>query len=156
MNLLPYEKFEIRTRFNTQEIQSRMAETPKYKGKSIPNGFTAIRVITYRNSFLPIIKGEIQDDGRGKSIVTVTMKLHILVSVFMGIWLSFVSIFCILFLTTTSELDVPDIFQYVLPFAMLVFGLVLTYVPFKVEAKKSKRDLLCILEGDLVQVDNYR
>jgi hypothetical protein len=48
--------------------------------------FTIVRIIQYRNSFLPVITGTIKPRPQGGTRIEVTMRLHWLVTAFMIIW----------------------------------------------------------------------
>ena len=99
MKFLPYEDFEIKTSFSPYDSVNRLKkvtgskrhfwfwQTPKtsYQGKIEGNQFEISRSIGYRNSFLPIIKGEVRSDLGGSSI-TISMQLHVLVMLFMIFW----------------------------------------------------------------------
>lgn len=154
MSILPYEKFELRTALSQEEILKRMTVNTQYRGHASGDEFNVQRVISYRNSFLPKIKGEIQEDSRGANI-QITMKLHTFAIVFMGFWLTFVLAACIFILTLIDTSEPFDIFQYI-PFLMLLSGIIMTIVPFKKESAISKKDLLSILEAEVVPIDRYK
>src|SRR5262249_10839869 len=99
MLLLPYKKITIRTGLSMpearQRIQSIVVPTPgffdsifrsfenmfktsgeeKFKGFVTDTGFRLQRVIYYRNSFLPVLKGQFVQGTLGADII-VTMSLH--------------------------------------------------------------------------------
>lgn len=119
-----------------------------YIGKIIGNNFEVKRVISYSNSFLPQIKGEIYSEFDGTKI-KVNMKPHSFVLVFMTIWFGGVFIGCI---ATTFALFTKEFTPFFLiPFGMLLFGITLLYGAFKTESKTSKKDLLEILEAEIEQ-----
>lgn len=154
MSILPYEKYNLRTKLSQEEILKRMTVNTLYKGTGGGNEFKVQRVITYRNSFLPQIKGQITADSRGSDIL-ITMRLHLFVIVFMCFWLAFVSLFCVLLVTVVDTSEAPNIFQAI-PFIMIIFGVALLIVPFKIESKRSKKDLLSILEAEEIPMDKYK
>ncbi len=100
MKFLPYENFEFKTPLSPYDAIKRLRivtgtrqhfwfwQRPKtsYQGKIEENKFEISRVIGYRNSFLPIIKGEVRSDLGGSSI-TISMQLHVLVMFFVICWL---------------------------------------------------------------------
>lgn len=119
-----------------------------YIGKIIGNSFEIKRAISYRNSFLPQIKGEIYSDFDGTKI-KVNMKPHSFVLVFMTIWFGGVFIGCI---ATTFALFTKEFTPFFLiPFGMLIFGIALLYGAFKTESSTSKKDLMKILEAEIEQ-----
>ena len=127
----------------------------KYIGTIHNNRFEIKRVITYRNSFLPLIKGEIKNDNNGSEI-NVKMSLNKIVQVFMSIWLSVVSVACfgILFgLIFKNIFKIEPSFFMLIPFFMLVFGVLMVSFGFKLESKKSIHDLEEILKARNITVD---
>jgi hypothetical protein len=124
-----------------------------YVGKITNNLFEIKRAISYRNSFLPNIKGEIQNDFNG-SKVYVKMNLDKLVKVFMIVWLSLVSIACLAITYVTISnggLDPEGGFAVFIPFLMLVFGIALVSIGFKVESKRSIKDLEELLKAKIIK-----
>ncbi|MEO5775713.1 MAG: hypothetical protein ABIQ27_02340 [Flavobacterium sp.] len=124
-----------------------------YIGKVLPKRFEIKRVISYRNSFLPIISGEISDGINGTK-VNVNMKLHPFVKTFMIFWLSgtllasVASTYNFLF----SSEPKPDGGKMVfIPLLMLVFGIGLVVIAFKAESQKSIKDLEKLLNARIVE-----
>jgi len=109
MKYLPFENITYNTLLNPDEILKRLSEIiePKktirmkgmfgnndhkpYEGRIIKNTFSINRIIAYRNSFIPTIKGIIKKDTNGTK-VTVKMRLHEVAMVFMFIWFGGVGI----------------------------------------------------------------
>ena len=117
-----------------------------YIGQIFGNTFEIKRAINYRNSFLPQIKGEVYSEFDGTKI-KVKMKPHSFVLVFMTIWFGGVFIGCV---ATTFALFTQNFSPFFLiPFGMLIFGIVLLLGAFKTESKKSKKDLVQILEAEI-------
>ena len=94
MKLLPFENLTYKTLLAPDyvvELLKRAVEPQKtfrvssifgsdkykdYEGEVDENGaFQMSRIINYRNSFLPVIKGTIEQDTNGATI-TVEMRLH--------------------------------------------------------------------------------
>jgi hypothetical protein len=119
-----------------------------YIGRVIGSNFEIKRAISYRNSFLPQIKGEVYSEFDGTKI-KVNMKPHIFVLVFMTIWFGGVFIGCVatIFALFTQEFT-PF---FLIPFGMLLFGIALLYGAFKTESSTSKKDLIRILEAEIQQ-----
>jgi len=166
MKFLPFEKITYRTKLDSEEILNRIWEIvePKktfrmtgifgsssehkpYEGSINGNSFSITRIIGYRNSFLPIIKGNIEENLRYTK-VNVKMRLHISVFFFMSIWLGGVGIACIFFLASifnNQEFE-PAI---LIPFGMFIFGYVLLTGSFKYESIKSKKFLAELFEAEI-------
>jgi len=58
-----------------------------YEGKISPNGFKILRIIHHQDSFRPVVIGNIRSEGAGSAIELV-LRLHVVVAVFMTLWLS--------------------------------------------------------------------
>lgn len=125
--------------------------------------FDIRRDINYRNSFLPLVFGQIrQDDYSGGSRITVHMRMHRAVAIFMFFWLGMVGLSALGFLLPwllhgTSPLsrpgDVPGIF---IPVGMFLFGLALPYFAFRPEANKAEAFLHETLQASAVPADSSR
>lgn len=157
--LIPYEKLKIKSPLSATDALKKLDEViePKrsfrkfwdsnhkpYEGKIDGSQFTTTRIIHYRNSFLPVIKGEVQSEISG-STINVTMYPHILVILFMSLWLGFVGFFFIVILSSfissisqasTVSADTPTVIF--IPAAMFIFGYTLLLGSFKFESVKSK------------------
>lgn len=121
-----------------------------YYGKINSYSFEIKRVISYNNSFLPQIKGEVYSDFYGTRI-RVNMKLHSYVSVFMSIYFVGVLFGCIVVTFALFTQDFTPFF--LIPFGMLLFGIALVYGAFKTESSTSKTDLKRIFEAE-IETDN--
>lgn len=152
MNILPHERFELRTSLSQDEILKRKTVNTMYKGKAKDNTFEVQRIIDYRNSFLPSIKGVVQPAHKGSQIL-VTMKLHKLVIAFMAVWFAIVVVFAVVFMTMvdiepTENISYMEyIFKYI-PLIMIFMGAAICYFAFKKESKISRQDLKNILEAE--------
>ncbi|WP_445455086.1 hypothetical protein [Flavobacterium sp. HNIBRBA15423] len=169
--ILPFEKLVYRSTLPKDELLVHLqneieAEKPfsfrankfiyskPYIGKIYNDSFEIKRAINYRNSFLPQIKGEIKDDLNGSKI-TVKMNLIEIVKVFMIIWLSGVLVGCLVIsynLIFKNDLNSEGTYFMFTPFFMLLFGVVLVSLGFKVESKKSKKDLEKILKAKIIEM----
>ncbi|WP_420632349.1 hypothetical protein [Candidatus Leptofilum sp.] len=92
---LPYEKFEIKTRLGAVAVRQKLMEIVEprkvrwgwsrnhlpFEGEVEIKTFRISRVINYRNSFLPILDGEIYNDLDATKLV-ITAHLHLLVMIF--------------------------------------------------------------------------
>lgn len=160
-SLIPFESLIITTSLTFSEVLQRLDEVvtlPKlfritlpfgpppvkpYEGTISGNTFKISRIITGRNSFLPIIKGEIHSQPFGCSI-KIRMSLHTIVIAFMILWLwttGSIGLFslCAWFV----EPSVGPIFVPIL--GMFLFGWLLCLIPFKVEAKAATKFLSILL-----------
>ena len=164
MKYLPFENITYRTNLELEEIQKRINEViePKktfrmtgifgnsnhkpYEGSINGNSFNMTRIIGYRNSFLPRIKGEIEKGFNGNKI-NVKMRLHAFVIVFMFIWFGGVGIGCLAVLSTLSNSDNFEPMTLI-PCGMLVFGYALVTGGFKYESIKSKKYLAQLFEAE--------
>jgi hypothetical protein len=165
MKYLPFENITYHTKLDTEEILNKINEIiePKktfrmtgifgssdhkpYEGNINENSFDITRIIGYRNSFLPRIKGNIiKDFGRTK--VNVKMRVHTFVIVFMFIWFGGVGIGCLAVLASMfgNQNFEP---MTLIPFGMLIFGYALITGGFKYESIKSKKYLAELLEAEI-------
>ena len=158
MKMIPYERLILRSPLRPVDALKRLEENiqPKqaylwprtgqkpYQGKIEGSNFNVRRIISYRNSFLPMIDGVIQPEMGGSSIA-IRMHPHIAVTVFMGLWFAAFTLFFlyslvgILFSPSNSAFQQP-VWQEIdfLPLGMIIFGYVLTLASFKFESNKSK------------------
>lgn len=160
---LPIENIVYKTKLSKEQIVQKLTDnieaeksfgfgahnftySKPYIGRIVGNIFEIKRAISYRNSFLPQIKGEIYSDFDGTKI-KVNMKPNTFVLVFMTIWFGGVFIGC---LATTFALFTQKFSPFFLiPFGMLIFGIALLFGAFKTESTTSKKDLLRILEAEI-------
>lgn len=122
-----------------------------YEGTMSDNTFKISRVIRYRNSFLPVIKGTVSSFVN-KTEIHISMKMHLVVRIFMIIWLSLVGIPALLVLLATLIALMNLNFQAINPMmfiliGMFLFGYCLMLFAFKAEARKSKKELNILWEA---------
>lgn len=171
MNLkkyLPIENYVLTTKLSPQEVHNRIAANiePKagirlsliprnaskpYEGQIYNNQFTINRIIDYKNSFLPIIKGSIST-YLGQTQIAITMKPYTFVLIFMGVWMGGIMIACLgisIAVATKANgfFDNKLSFLIFVPFIMLLFGALLTHFAFKMESKKARSFLANLLQG---------
>lgn len=165
MNLLPYENITYKTALTPEQIVEKIQNViePKktfrmtgifsskdhrpYEGEVDHNSFDIRRIIGYRNSFLPIIKGQIEQDINGTTII-VKMRVHYFVTVFMLVWYgSLGSAFLGIFFSALFD----GSFEYIglFPLAMFFFGYLMTIVGFKSESEKSKKFLAKVFDSEI-------
>ena len=116
-----------------------------YKGKIDTNHFEIKRILSYRNSFQPIIKGKIIPDLSGTRI-EIKMQLHTFAMVFMCIWMGIVAISCVAVIVALAN-GAPFHPAILIPFGMLFFGYAMTMGGFKYETKKSKAFFQSLFEA---------
>ena len=154
MKLFPVERLTIETALTPQEVHQRLADVvePKrawrglsrdhkpYEGQVHDEHFEVTRIIHYRNSFLPVIKGAIQAENGGSKI-NIVMQPHAVVTAFMIIWFLLVALFFLLILGA-ALLNEPSGAQSwwiaLIPVGMLLFGHLLITFGFRFEADKAK------------------
>ena len=137
-------KNNVQERQNTW-IQKITTENQKYFNGSVEDdgSFKISRTIRYNNSFLPIIDGNIVDDGNS-SVINISMHYHPFVLAFMAFWFIGVLIGCIVmpFQKLDRELFV---FRFV-PYFMLGAGVLLVFLPYKIETNIAKNKLIELLK----------
>ena len=104
MKFLPWDHYDIQTSLNREKVVelwgseveprkwlrfSRQHKT--FEGEVTWQGFKIMRIIHYRNSFLPIIHGSFEQGGKGIDI-KVRMRLHPFVIAFMCFWFGFLGL----------------------------------------------------------------
>ncbi|HAL82093.1 MAG TPA: hypothetical protein DCO83_07545 [Mucilaginibacter sp.] len=164
MKFLPYENFYIITRLRPDEAESRLQQevspgngsffnffrstfTTYFEGYAVNGRFEFKRNINYRNSFLPQIKGTIEN-GPGGSRVHVKMNMLVFVTIFMCFWLGATGLAAIALITRQFERGQLTAADFVV-FIMFLFGYGLTMGSFKFESLKAKSYLVELLDGEI-------
>ena len=182
MKFLPYEHLKIRTKLSTKEACEKLDGVveplnyvivppngviePKrffgwfevnqkpYEGNLEGSHFEVSRVIHYRNSFLPIIKGEIQPEMSGSSI-DITMRPNGFVIAFMMLWLGFVGFFLLAIvgslISSALQGNLEDPSIVLAPGGMFVFGYTLFVGGFKFESSRSKEFFRELFQAEEVE-----
>lgn len=117
-----------------QELQRSFRNEPDgfaFEGSMEERTFTLTRIISHRNSFLPVIRGVVQE-REGGSAIRLVMTLHPAVGLFMVLWLSGVAW---PLLAPEGESSPQDMFLW----GMIGFGVLLVTLPFYYEVAKAKR-----------------
>lgn len=156
MKLLPYENYIINTVLSRIEVINRLKlkidpptrfilwfsdkkSEKDYQGRFSANGFEIVRIIKYRNSFLPIITGTFMNGSPGTQI-HVKMQLALFVKVFLCFCLGAISLFLIFLIV--SQISNREFDRVILvPFGMFTFGYLLALFGFKYESAKSRQFL---------------
>lgn len=158
--MLPLEKFTIYTSLAPDLVCEQLLQVVEprktfrwnrrhpdkpYEGEIGEHSFQIIRIINYRNSFLPLIKGRITPSEMGSKI-EVEMSLQPFVFVFMLVWLGMVGQFGVIFLISSIA---EGKFEpaALIPVGMFMFGCLLPLIGFKPEAARSKQFLEQLLES---------
>lgn len=175
MMLIPYERFTIYTSLHAEEVLRKLEDIVEprryfqgwwaqdhkpYEGKIEGYHFTINRIIHYRNSFIPVIEGDIQSEAIGCS-VRITMHLHTLVIAFMALWMGGVGYASLaslrFFVDMVMQADAQPsslLRPFLIPAAFLVFGYAMTLIGFKVESNKSRSFFRTLFQAE--RVDEFR
>jgi hypothetical protein len=158
--MIPLEKFTIHSSQNPDRVREKLLEVVEprqilpwdakncakpYQGEIGDRAFQISRIISYRNSFLPLIDGRITPEGTGSKI-EISMSLSPVVFIFMLVWLGMVGNIGILFLLATLSEGKFEA-AALIPLGMFFFGCLLTFLGFKPEAQKAKKFLIQLLEN---------
>ena len=115
-----------------------------YEGSIKGSEFKIKRIISYQNSFLPILAGSVDSSGM-ESILKVKIRLNYFVLGFVIVWMSGVSFVLLAFsLKSYSEMNFSP--EILIPMGMFAFGYLLTTLAFKYESKKYRAFLEDLLE----------
>jgi hypothetical protein len=159
MKILPYESFAIDSRQSADAIAAALAAhvDPKsgfwsyraggknFRGEVSRDGFKLTRSIVYRNSFLPVIVGKFEPGPVGTRI-SVLMRLHLFVLVFITVWLSAAGLAALIGLRFAASRR--EFGPALIPVGMFAFGCILTSAAFSYEAAKARELLIRILGGE--------
>jgi hypothetical protein len=162
MTFLPFEKFEIESSLSKEKViialmenieEEKMirfwkrSDAKDFEGTIRGNEFEIQRIISYKNSFLPIIKGRMETAGYGAKL-RIDMRIQIPVILFLVIWFGIIGLFFIIEIFK----GINDVKSILFPFGMLLFGYILTMAGYLVEASKAKDLLLDITQGKIIKV----
>jgi len=98
MHIFPYIEYQITSSKSPEEIADILRSvtdsnntflchsSKEFLGTVRPNDFKIVSNINYRNSFLPVIKGTIHQNGTS-SIVNIKMQLSLMIRIFLYFWL---------------------------------------------------------------------
>jgi hypothetical protein len=106
-----------------------------FNGKILEDSFKLQRNINYRNSFLPVLIGEINENDSCTRI-TIRTRMNFFVIVFLLIWFGGVSLGCLI--TPFADFEIQ--FKFI-PYLMLFAGILITVLPYNYETKKAKEKL---------------
>ncbi len=166
MKYLPMENITYKTKLKKEEIKERLSDnidpekgfsfnifgnqsTKPYEGQFNGKAFYIKRIVRNRNSFLPRISGTIKENTDG-AMIQVKMQLHSFVIVFLSIWCGVVGLVFIVFLMQAFD-DSGFNPAVLIPFAMLLIVYGAAMLGFKLESKKSKKELQSIFEAEIIK-----
>ena len=164
--ILPFEKYTLISSLSIDEIVKRLEKnidldnSPRffginsssgkpYKGKYSANTFSITRVINYRNSFLPLIKGEIST-YINETRINIIIRPVLSVLIFVSIWLGIVGIVAVFFLLAALLPSAGSDITFthaLIPLGMFIFGTLLMTLSFKAESKKARTFLVDLFQG---------
>ncbi|AUT01436.1 hypothetical protein CLI64_14130 [Nostoc sp. CENA543] len=157
MKILPHDTFTITTPDSVNIVRQRLSqkvEPPKafrfytkhapYEGSISEDGFQISRIIHYRNSFLPMIRGRFEVQSH-QTLIHVEMNIHPFVMAFLGFWFFFwySAVIPILF-TGSIPNHITPIFV-----SMPILMLFICWGSFWYEAKRSRTELTQIIQGQV-------
>ncbi|MFN6565506.1 MAG: hypothetical protein RMY28_037675 [Nostoc sp. ChiSLP01] len=155
MKVLPYNTFTISTPDTLSVVLQRLnakVEPTKafrfstkhapYQGSISEEGFKISRIIHYRNSFLPMIRGRFEVESH-QTIIHIEMSLHPFVMAFLGFWF-FLWYGAIAPITLTGAMPKHMAVVFV---GMPILMLVVFWLAFWLEANRSRTELTQIIQG---------
>ncbi|NLB66748.1 MAG: hypothetical protein GX803_09795 [Lentisphaerae bacterium] len=161
MKIFPHDAFEIATPMSAEAIGAvlhDMVEPTKwlrltrdhktFQGTVERDGFKITRIIHYRNSFLPVVRGRFKPGPSGVT-VAVTMRLHPFVTAFMGLWFGGVGVGIVAALAALVLGQADAHPTMLIPFGLLLIGWALVSGAFWHEANKTKPILLEMFQGTI-------
>lgn len=162
MQLLPFGTFVIETSLEKEQVFAALAaniETGEGRGvwkKSSNKEFGGLlakdkfeikRLITYKNSFKPLLQGSIANGMQGTRIIVKT-RIDKFALVFMSIWLGGIGLFTVLVIADafTKSFD----WYMLIPLFLFLFGYGSMMGRYLFEVANAKNKLLRITGGTLV------
>jgi len=166
MKFLPFENLKFSTQIKEEEILKRLnnlveaksgfsffnfydPNSKPYRGEIGGTHFKIKRRIFYRNSFLPVITGDIEQDILGTTI-HVKMRLTIYTTVFLCFWCAILGPLSVGFLRFGFASKTFDAFQLI-PCGMLLFAYAMTMIFFKIESRRSIKDLKKAFDAEVAE-----
>jgi hypothetical protein len=157
MKVLPHDSFTISTPDALPVVMQRLnAKVEPYKAfrfskKHVPyqgtiseEGFQISRIIHYRNSFLPVIRGRFEVETH-KTVIHVQMSIHSFVMVFLGFWFLFWYSAVVPIILTGA---MPN-YMAALFVGMPMLMLFIFWIAFWSEANRSRSELTKIIQGQV-------
>lgn len=160
IHLLPHLEEQIESEKTPEEIRMILQSVTDYRkiafsvnaefsGQIYPLGFRITPMLNYRNSFVPLITGNMTEK-EGRTIIEVKLQMHILTCAFMVMWNCMACFFflCAILAVITGGLE--QITIILVSLGLLVFGQAFPRCGFYGPAKKAigrLKELLCQREG---------
>ena len=163
-DILPFENYVIKSKLSVEQINLRLNEniepksksifsiftrnaTKPYEGEFYGNRFKMSRIISYRNSFLPIISGDIST-FKGLTYIKIKMETNRIVLVLWYLIVFIVGFGMTSFGKIFNSIQNKDTFPFG-GYEFLIFIAIFLITPliaFKIESRKSKKYLSTLFE----------
>ncbi|BAY80011.1 hypothetical protein NIES25_64990 (plasmid) [Nostoc linckia NIES-25] len=157
MKVLPYNTFTISTSDPLSVVLQRLnakVEATKafrfstkhapYQGSISEEGFQIRRIIHYRNSFLPMIRGRFEVESH-QTIIHIEMSVHPFVMAFLGFWFfCWYGAIAPIILTGAMPKHMVPVFL-----GMPILMLIIFWLAFWLEANHSRTELTQIIQGQV-------
>ncbi|MFI0426634.1 MAG: hypothetical protein ACH34V_06730 [Flavobacterium sp.] len=126
---------ENRIYFRTKTTDKKLEGIVKY------DSFEINRILNYRNSFYPIVLGQIEQGDKNTIVIKLTLRMTMFTNVFMILWFLITGV--ILFIVLNDQIESPkinyeSIFWSSVP---IIFGYLFMISGFNYESKKVKEIL---------------
>lgn len=169
-DILPFEEYVIKSKLSVEQINLRLNEniepksksifsafsrnsTKPYEGELYGNRFKISRIINYKNSFLPIISGDIftfkdftNINVKMETNKTILVIWYLIVVIVGFVITAFDNIFNSLSNTNNFPFGGNEFFIFIALF------IVTPLIAFKIESRKSKRFLSILLEETSLEI----
>lgn len=154
--LLPFDRFTLHSPMAPEEVRDRLFavlerracfrpswktdhRSLSYEGHVSLESFDINRIIRYRNSFLPVVKGRIRP-ASGGSVLHIRMHPARGALVFMGLWLGLTGAIClagmVLLFTQFSDVRREGFSPAALiPYLLFAFGWILITAGYRMECR---------------------
>jgi len=142
---LPKAEILDRLHYNIQPEHTAAHPAKKFEGLIAGDTFTLKRVITYRNSFLPVVKGSLSELPAGTRINLALNPMRF-IALFMGLWLGMAAL-ALIITVIASLTDGGSAVAVMIPLAMLAVGIALQNICFNTESERAIDELKSILEA---------
>ncbi len=163
MKLLPFDNILYKTILTEADVIKRLADvtaaetmfslnifecrsSKTYKGKIDNLAFKIHRITCYQNSFRPIINGVIEPADEGV-IIKVKMRLHFFVLVFLLIFATGIGFSNVL---KSVFVDLKLEWNSLIPLGISVIAYLVILGAYKLESRKSKKDLQKIFNAEII------
>lgn len=114
----------------------------KFEGWINNNSFSISRIINYRNSYLPIIKGNFISQNNNSTLIEIKMQMNMFATIFMSIWFLVSGGIFLSVLFSQVESKKFEANSIIIILGFLIFGYLIMILGFNYEAKKSKEILI--------------